>query len=217
MKKKKIILVILSIIIIFVGILIFRQWNNLQALRYAATYSEDELQEKLENNERAIDDILNKFPDMDISKLPKDAADMLNSGEITEDEAIAIITGNLTLDDIKAGKTASSSQNTNLKNLIAKVYVLRSTYTGKLNSLVSQAYAEYTENGRNISPIADKYIALASDLEAECDSQMETLLSQIKEELDKKGESHEIISQIRSTYKSEKSIKKGELLSKYKK
>lgn len=215
MKKKKVVLIILAIIVLCLAAAAVWQWNNLQALRYAATFSEEELREKLDENEKAISDILNTMPDMDMSKLSQEAADMFNNGELSESDAIAIITGKLTLEEVKAGKTVSETENSNLKNLIAKIYVLRSTYTGKLDALVAQAYGEYKANGGNINPVADKYIAIASNLEGECDLQIESLLSQIKAELDKTGGNQDIISQIRATYKSEKSIKKGELLSKY--
>lgn len=213
-KKKTVILIILAVIIAGLGALIYWQWNNIEALRYFATYSEEERQNKLDENEKAISDILDGMSGIDISRLSDEAVKMLQNGELTEEEAIAIITNKTTLDEIKSGKATLSNDSSNLENLIAKIYVLRSTYVGKLDSLVSQAYGEYKAGGDS-DAIVDKYIGIASGMEGECDGQIESLLSQIKTELEKTGGDMSLINQIRTTYKNEKSIKKGDLLSKY--
>ena len=213
-KKKTVILIILAVIIAGLGALIYWQWNNIEALRYFATYSEEERQNKLDENEKAISDILDGMSGIDISRLSDEAVKMLQNGELTEEEAIAIITNKTTLDEIKSGKATLSNNSSNLETLIAKIYVLRSTYVGKLDSLVSQAYGEYKAGGDS-DAIVDKYIGIASGMEGECDGQIESLLSQIKTELEKTGGDMSLINQIRTTYKNEKSIKKGDLLSKY--
>ena len=213
-RKKTVILIILAVIIAGLGALIYWQWNNIEALRYFATYSEEERQNKLDENEKAISDILDGMSGIDISRLSDEAVKMLQNGELTEEEAIAIITNKTTLDEIKSGKATLSNNSSNLETLIAKIYVLRSTYVGKLDSLVSQAYGEYKAGGDS-DAIVDKYIGIASGMEGECDGQIESLLSQIKTELEKTGGDMSLINQIRTTYKNEKSIKKGDLLSKY--
>ena len=213
-RKKTVILIILAVIIAGLEALIYWQWNNIEALRYFATYSEEERQNKLDENEKAISDILDGMSGIDISRLSDEAVKMLQNGELTEEEAIAIITNKTTLDEIKSGKATLSNDSSNLENLIAKIYVLRSTYVGKLDSLVSQAYGEYKAGGDS-DAIVDKYIGIASGMEGECDGQIESLLSQIKTELEKTGGDMSLINQIRTTYKNEKSIKKGDLLSKY--
>ena len=213
-RKKTVILIILAVIIAGLGALIYWQWNNIEALKYFATYSEEERQNKLDENEKAISDILDGMSGIDISRLSDEAVKMLQNGELTEEEAIAIITNKTTLDEIKSGKATLSNDSSNLENLIAKIYVLRSTYVGKLDSLVSQAYGEYKAGGDS-DAIVDKYIGIASGMEGECDGQIESLLSQIKTELEKTGGDMSLINQIRTTYKNEKSIKKGDLLSKY--
>lgn len=213
-KKKTVILIILAVIIAGLGALIYWQWNNIEALKYFATYSEEERQNKLDENEKAISDILDGMSGIDISRLSDEAVKMLQNGELTEEEAIAIITNKTTLDEIKSGKATLSNNSSNLETLIAKIYVLRSTYVGKLDSLVSQAYGEYKAGGDS-DAIVDKYIGIASGMEGECDGQIESLLSQIKTELEKTGGDMSLINQIRTTYKNEKSIKKGDLLSKY--
>ena len=205
-RKKTVILIILAVIIAGLGALIYWQWNNIEALRYFATYSEEERQNKLDENEKAISDILDGMSGIDISRLSDEAVKMLQNGELTEEEAIAIITNKTTLDEIKSGKATLSNNSSNLETLIAKIYVLRSTYVGKLDSLVSQAYGEYKAGGDS-DAIVDKYIGIASGMEGECDGQIESLLSQIKTELEKTGGDMSLINQIRTTYKNEKSIK----------
>ena len=105
-----------------------------------------------------------------------------------------------------------------LENLIAQIYILRADFSGQLDSLVGQAKAEYIANkGKNKAGIAGKYLRMASDLEGACDSQMESILSKIDAELKSTGGDSGIISEIRSAYENEKSIKKADLLAKYNK
>ena len=54
-------------------------------------------------------------------------------------------------------------------------------------------------------------------LEGECDAQMDSLLSQINDELVRTGGDTSVVSQIKTAYQNEKSLTKSALMDKYKK
>ena len=114
---------------------------------------------------------------------------------------------------------SSSQDSAQLKKLFARVYLLRSNFTGRLNSLISQAKAEVSspEAEGNALSIANKYYGMGKSLESECDAQMESLLAQIDAELSHTGGDKSVVGQIRSAYQNEKSLTKSALIEKYKK
>ena len=118
-----------------------------------------------------------------------------------------------------SGDSSESNQedNAQLKKLFARVYLLRSSFTGRLNGLIDQAKAEILspEGKGNALTIANKYYSMGTSLESECDAKMESLLAEIKSELIRTGGDAGIADEIRSTYENEKSIMKSSLMDKY--
>jgi len=220
-KRTLVILIVLAALIGGVCALTYWQWNNIMALKYA-TYTEEEQAQLTKENEEVLKKISEQLQIEDISALSDEAVEMFNKGELTEQEAVEIITGKTTLEQIKIEKEENKGntqgneepKEANVSNLVAKLYVLRSSFVGRLNSLLSQAKAEYA-NGGNKGAILAKYAGIAGGLEASCDAQVESLLSQIKAELERTGGDTSIVGKIRSAYRSEKSAKKAAILSQY--
>ncbi len=148
-----------------------------------------------------------------------------DGADASDDKTVQNVSGNQNnspTTDIQNGEgvveQAQPEKPSELENLIAQIYVLRADFSGQLDSLVGQAKAEYVANkGKNKAGIAGKYLRKATDLESSCDSQMEGILSQIDAEIKRTGGDSGIVSEIRSAYESEKSIKKANLLAKYNK
>ncbi len=110
----------------------------------------------------------------------------------------------------------SQKDNSELERLIAEIYYLKTSFTGKIDSLVEQAKKEVWANGNsNILGIGKKYIGIATSLESECDKQMETILSQVFDEIKKCDGDTNLVNEIRTAYENEKSLKKAVLLDKY--
>ena len=196
------------------------QRENLKAIFYAVRYSDAEQEKLQKESDRIIKELSEKFAEQGLSELTEEAVQMLHDGTLTEDDAIKIITGEKTLEEIKEDKVnpeAKSGKNGNspkIASLVGKMYVLRSTYLGKLNSLIGQAKAEVMA-GNSKSSVASKYIGIAAGLEGQCDAQVESVLAQITEELKKTGGDLSLVSELRSAYRNEKSVKKASLLSQY--
>lgn len=104
-----------------------------------------------------------------------------------------------------------------LKNLLAQVYLMKSNFTGQLDGLIAQAKQEYIAGKGTVSKygIGKRYIGIASGLEAQCDARMESLLGEIKAELQRTGGDTGLVNEIRAVYESEKSAKKAALIEKY--
>ncbi len=234
-KKRKwvIVLIVLALIVIAIGVFAYIQANNLKAVSYMK-YTPKQRQELLIENEGNIQKILERIPAKEVTPLNEEQEEMLKSGELTEEEAIQIMTGKLEpilepspeyVGDTSASELEPTpmseeepeeAEEDKLQELIARVYILRVGFTGRLDSLIGQAKKEYvSQGGKNVTPLIQKYIGLGTDLESQCDAQMEALLSEIQAELERIGGDTSVIADIRESYQNEKSIKKAALLDMY--
>ncbi|MDO5478634.1 MAG: hypothetical protein Q4G23_05660, partial [Clostridia bacterium] len=118
----------------------------------------------------------------------------------------------------QSGET-KTSQSAIVKKYTAKFYSLKAYYMGQLSGLEAQAKRDYAalskEQRKSVSKVsfAAKYMNYALALEGECDGQMETLLSQMKSELEAVGGDTSIIGTIRQAYQAEKAAKKAGYMS----
>lgn len=223
MKRKTVIcLVILGILLLFIGGVIYWQWNNINAIRFALQYSKEEQAAMEQETNKIMEDISGQFSGVDFSALPEEAEEQLSKGELPEEDAVAILTGKTTWEEVKSRQGTSevksyTSAPSRVDEIIARIYVLRSGYTGKIDSLVGQALSDYRAKKGTKSELMSKYIGLGYALEGECDGKMEALLSELQNELKRTGGDASLVSQIRSAYQTEKSLKKAAIIEKYQK
>lgn len=97
---------------------------------------------------------------------------------------------------------------------IAQMYVLKSSFTSRLDSLFNEAKAYYnsmtSEQKKNAkTELMDKYYPQVSTLEYECDTKVNAILSELDAELTSSGEDKSIINKIRDAYNQEKRLKKA--------
>ena len=222
MKRKTgiILLVILLFLAVLCSVAIW-QWNNITALRYAISYTPEKRQEMLAETDRVIQHISEQYANVDFSKLPQEGVEMLSKGKLSEEVAIAVLSGQITWEEAKEqpmslSQTVGESES-RVDAIIAKIYVLRSGYTGKIDGLVGQALSDYRSKKGTKRELMTQYISRGYALEGECDAQMEALLSELSTELKRTGEDMSLVGQIRSAYQTEKSLKKAEIIGKYQK
>lgn len=114
---------------------------------------------------------------------------------------------------------ADSGYRRELSALVAKVLVLREQYTMALEAMYDEARAEYhalPEDQRSKSDLmalARSYISRASDLEKECDGQMDEIVSAMETLLRENGGDMGLVDTVVYTYANEKSLKKSWYLS----
>ena len=104
---------------------------------------------------------------------------------------------------------------------IAKLYVLKSQFTGELGKIEGQITSEYVALPKEErtpaarKSIAGKYLKTVASLESQCDKDVESLLSDLRTELEAQGKDTSIIETLRKAYNEEKSLKKAYYLDVY--
>lgn len=102
-----------------------------------------------------------------------------------------------------------------LTEYIAKIYVLEEEYTGWLEQANQNAIDEYNalpaeeRTAASKFTIGMKYLAIAKDMEKECDAEMAALEEDIRTVLIQLGESTALADEIHSVYLEEKAAKKA--------
>lgn len=221
MKRKTYCWLIIIVLLfgILAGICIWQR-NNITALWYALQYSVAEQQAMEQETNQVIQQISEQIAGVDFSALPQEAQELLAKGELSEEDAVAILTGKITWEEYKNNPQAIPSaeeSSSRVEEIIAKIYVLRSGYTGKIDDLVNQALTDYRNKQDTKSALISKYVSLGYGLERECDGKMEALLTELTAELKRTDGDMGLVSQIRSAYRTEKSLKKAAIIAKYQK
>lgn len=229
-KKLNILLIVAAVIVAGIAAVAVWQWDNILSVIYSVKYSEEDLNRMLDENKSELNTALEGIGANTVRDLTEEETAALEEGLITENDAVEISLGIKTLQEKLAEKneqkstpaqSTSSDETSATSDLIAQLYVLKSSYMGKLSSLESQAKAEYSstpENERTAawkSSMLAKYSGKVAALEGECDARVEALISEIKAELSKTGGDMSIINTIRSAYENEKQIKKAHYLNTY--
>ena len=224
-KVRYVVLAAILIVVVFVGIFVVKQRDNLSAMYSAITVSKEEILQKQMENDEKIRDALNSMTDSDMRDLTDEERDRLKNGDLSDDEAKQIIVG--TAEKGGGGdKNASVSQKSSVSSsekdsIISEMYLLRAKYLNAIDGLIDTGIArareipsaEWTLSKK--AEVADKIIDMGNALENQCDAQMETLVARLRDVLKRNGESTDVISEIRSLYSNEKSLKKQELFSRY--
>lgn len=109
-----------------------------------------------------------------------------------------------------------------VSEIIAEIYLLRATYLNKIDELIATSKAEYValpKEQHNLQGkmrfIEKSLVPKGNALEAECDAEMQTLLTELKGILTQLGSDTGIISEIETAYKEQKELKMAELYNKY--
>ena len=101
-----------------------------------------------------------------------------------------------------------------VSQIVAKMYILRSSFTSALSGLASQAYVDYQAGGSK-SDIVSNYIGQGQSLEAQCDGNVSSLMSELTGVLTKYGRTTELVDTIYETYNNEKQYTKAYCMSLY--
>jgi len=226
----KIIWIVITVCVILIAWFVISQRNNLQALLVSAQYSSADLETQLSDENAAIAGAMEKL-DGSVQDLSEEDKQRLLSGTITEEEAINIMLGKTggtdetgtavsgSAETGQSAQTAASETETDdtekqIDTLIAKIYILRTTYESKLESLLRSAASDYQslsteERSSSKMQLFSTYSSQATALESECDQQISGVLSELQSLLEKTGGDVSIIQDIKTAYESEKTLKKA--------
>ncbi|MBQ1333965.1 MAG: hypothetical protein IIY34_01310 [Clostridia bacterium] len=122
----------------------------------------------------------------------------------------------------QSGDTASDAQTSQqdesqarIQTLVAQAYVLQSSFTGRANGLIESMKHEFwslpkdQQNTANKMKVVRSYMSQISVLENECDSEMASIISSVRE-LDP-----ELASELEQHYEDVKANTKASLISQY--
>ena len=104
---------------------------------------------------------------------------------------------------------------------IAKLYVIKSQFTGQLTALeqtMKKTYEDLPEEQRvpeSRKSIGRQYISQIADMELECDADVEAALSELTNTLTAQGKDTSVVQTLREAYENEKSLKKAYYLDVY--
>ncbi len=119
------------------------------------------------------------------------------------------------------GTGTSTEYDEKIAELVAKMYVLKSKYLGEIEGVVSSMKAEYAalpkeqQTASAKTNIASGYLGKISALEAQCDAQVNAVVTELRGVLEKSGGDMSLADAIMSAYASEKESTKAYYINKY--
>lgn len=213
-------LVILLIVIVILCLAVWQR-QNISAVMHGLQTDTDEIEQEMAQNEQEMDDAVSDYniPDTQVSD---EVAEGIVDGTMDVNRVVdqLLKKQNSTSGSSSAEQSASSaSSDPEIQRLITKLYVLRSSYTSKLNGLISSAKSEYNalpESQRTDTArrrIISSKISQGSAMEGACDAQVSAIVSQIRSRLSATGQSTALADQIMSSYQNEKQLRKSYYMS----
>lgn len=102
------------------------------------------------------------------------------------------------------------------QNYVSRLQSLAASYEGKLNGLVASAMYEYSNVRKSnpnadITPLVNKYYSAGKSLEAECDSQVYSVLEAFESELRSNAFPPDAAIRAKETYEARKSARAGQI------
>ena len=201
------------------------QWNNLNALRYGLTMDSGTIEQKLQENEKALQDAMTEYKIPQYTFSQEEIAQLTDGTLSTEEAAKRLLEAQTPLAAAPEGQADAqqaaeppSEVDQAIQEQIATMYVLRSTYVGKLEAIAQSAIDEYSagahteENRKQV--VYDKLDQLTA-LEKECDDQVAQVVARLRELLKEAGRDDSLAKQVEQTYQEDKSLKKAAYLEEF--
>lgn len=170
-KKRYIVLAVLLVLLIALAGLLFWQKENVKALLDYASYSKEELEDQLQQNDQTIKDAVSAVPEVTIRDVTEEEREALKDGSLTQQELIDRLLGKEEpATDQPAEQSPEPSESPaqegadtsgtapeqtpepvpeqsdyekSLSELVARVYVLREEYLIELDALLDEAKTLY--------------------------------------------------------------------------
>lgn len=239
-KRTKAWLTILVAIVLLVGWFVYKQWNTITAVTDSLKYSQEELEQNIAQNKEELQKFLDDEESITVRDLTEEEAEALSQGDLSEDEVVALLTGKGPEEPItKTPSTDAETKPSEIKpttaptqspseqavaEAIARLYVQKSTYLNKLDTIEAQAKAEFISKLKQVGKDGEQavkkemlttYMPMVSSWEAECDKVVYGILDEIRAELKKSGKDESIVNKMRSAYLDEKRTKKAYFINRY--
>ena len=183
-------------------------------------------------NRRITFPLWDKDENIVVRDLTTEEAEALNKGDITEEEAINILTGKKEdvansggVDNSSSFEKKEPENNTNeaskkVSEAIAKLYIQKNTYLSKLDVIEEEARTKYLsmkemEPQDRKSTLLSEYLPKVGQWEKDCDNVVYGIIDEIKIALKEAGQPDNITEKLKKAYLDEKSAKKTYFINRY--
>ena len=221
-KPLKIILIILLVLLVGISAAAVWQRDNIKAFYIGMKYSSpDEISALLDNNNKIIEDALKEYNAGDITELDEEQKKELESGALTEQDAVDIVLGRKDGKKQTPGSAQKDETDEKIAEQIAKMYVLKAQYTSALEGLRSSIIAEYKalpkeqHTAASKEALGKKALGMAASLESSCDANVNAIISELKSILSAAGRDMSLVSSVQAAYNNEKKLKKAYYINMY--
>lgn len=225
-------MVILCILIIGAAALLVWQRENITAVVDATKYSDEDIQQQISDSKKTVESELEQYDVKGLRDFTFEEEEAIRKGQMTVDEAVSKILSESNVEasdnqnngsstsDKNNGSTGTQSKNSDSSSIISdyavKLYTLKATYLGEIGNLIDQAKADL-KNGSGAKELMSNYLSKAASLESEADSKVDALLRELKGKLEAIGADTSVVDTMKSSYESEKTLKKSYYISLYNK
>ena len=225
-------MVILCILIIGAAALLVWQRENITAVVDATKYSDEDIQQQISDSKKTVESELEQYDVKGLRDFTFEEEEAIRKGQMTVDEAVSKILSESNVEasdnqnngsstsDKNNGSTGTQSKNSDSSAIISdyavKLYTLKATYLGEIGNLIDQAKTDL-KNGSGAKELMSNYLSKAAFLESEADSKVDALLSELKGKLEAIGADTSVVDTMKSSYESEKTLKKSYYISLYNK
>lgn len=223
-------MVILCILIIGAAALLVWQRENITAVVDATKYSDEDIQQQISDSKKTVESELEQYDVKGLRDFTFEEEEAIRKGQMTVDEAVSKILSESNVEasdnqnngsatsDKNNGSTGTQSKNSDSSAIISdyavKLYTLKATYLGEIGNLIDQAKADI-KNGASAKDLMSTYLSKAASLENEADSKVDGLLSELRSKLEAMGADTSVVDTMKSSYESEKTLKKSYYISLY--
>ncbi|MEG2378102.1 MAG: hypothetical protein RSC43_07085 [Clostridia bacterium] len=224
----KIILCVLGAMLIVVAILVVWQWDNITALRYTLTMSSQTMEENIVKNNEQVKTVMDEYQIKE-KVFSKSELDAMANDDAAVDKAAEEIAKNQkppAAPPKKPANTAKPKSDTvdytdEIRVQLAKMSVLRASYSSQLEGIVASAKAEYMSlppekhTDANKQAVVMNHVGALSSLESSCDRKAGAVISELRRLLKASGKSSSVADSVESAYANEKNLKKAYYISKF--
>jgi len=209
-----IVLVIVLVLVVGIGALAMWQKNNIEAVVQYTQYSKEELETKLEENDKEVEQVLEEAIS-NAQKVDAEAKPMEPPKPVEPEPAEPAVPEAPQPAEPVPEAPREPTYEEQLKALVDRVYALRDEYVQALENMEQEAVETYralppekrTKKGK--IEFASGYITKATELERECDGKMDELVKELDALQKKYNQSAELVNTVKYTYAKEKSLKKA--------
>jgi len=219
MKKRRILWSVLVFVLLACGALLLWQWNNVQALAYLVSMDDAQLQERNKQNEEQFNEIMEEYNLNKEDFSPGENQNLTEGSQDVNDMAMPLAGIESEPEEEKVNTIQRPKESIDyteeIRVQVAKMYVLKSTFVGRLESIVAKAKSEYSAlpaeertNDAKMKIVQSKSSQIAA-LEKECDAEVAEVVSELQRLLKESGQDQTLVDKVKTVYAQEKSLKKA--------